>query len=267
MNIEAFLNPITELITSVGGKIIFSILVLIIGKIVISTLLKVLSKGKILNKVDGEVKTFFLSFANVGLYVLLAIMIISILGVPMASVITVLASAGVTVGLALQGALSNLAGGIMLMIFRPFKVGDYIDAAGESGTVKEITLFYSSLLTVDNKRITIPNGTLMNANVTNYSTEALRRVDLSFSVAKSENPAKIQEIILKTVALNNKILDAPDAPFARLCGGTNESMEFAVRVWVNSEDYWDVFFNLTQSITEALGTAGVQAPALRIIDK
>ncbi len=267
MDIQTFLNPITELITSVGGKIVFAILVLIIGRIIIGSLLKFLAKGKILNKVDGEVKTFFLSFANIGLYVLLIIMIISILGVPMASVITVLASAGVAVGLALQGALSNLAGGIMLMIFRPFKVGDYIDAAGESGTVKEITLFYSSLLTVDNKHITIPNGTLMNANVTNYSTEALRRVDLSFSVAKSEKPANIQDIILRTVALNDKVLDAPDTPFARLCGSTNESMEFAVRVWVNSEDYWDVFFNLTQNITEALADAGVQAPAMRVIGK
>lgn len=267
MNIEAFLNPITELLTTVGGKIIFAILVLIIGKIVIGTILKILTKSKVLDKVEGEVKTFFLSFARMGLYILLFVMIISILGVPMASVITVLASAGVAVGLALQGALSNLAGGIMLMVFRPFKVGDYIDAAGESGTVKEITLFYSTLMTVDNKRITIPNGTLMNANVTNYSTEPTRRVDLSFSVARSENPANIQDIILKTIALNDKVLDTPDAPFARLCGGTNESMEFAVRVWVNSADYWDVYFNLTQGITEALGAAGVQAPAMSIIHK
>lgn len=267
MNIEAFLTPVTELITSVGGKIIFALLVLIFGKIVVGSLVNILNRSKLLDKLDGEVKTFFISFAKIGLYVLLFVMIISILGVPMASVITVLASAGVAVGLALQGALSNLAGGIMLMAFRPFKVGDYIDAAGESGTVQAITLFYSTLITVDNKRITIPNGTLMNANVTNYSTEALRRVDLSFSVAKSEQPANISEIILKTIALNDKVLDAPDKPFARLCGGTNESMEFAVRVWVNSEDYWDVYFNLTQSITEALGAAGVEAPAMRIIGK
>lgn len=122
----------------------------------------------------------------------------------MASVVAVLASAGVAVGLALQGALSNLAGGIMLMIFKPFRLGDYVSAAGVEGVVKEVTLFYTVLLTVDNKRITVPNGSLMNANVTDFSSEEFRRVDLSFSCAKSEVPSKIQDIMMAVMTRSHR---------------------------------------------------------------
>ncbi|MGN0986682.1 MAG: mechanosensitive ion channel family protein, partial [Otoolea sp.] len=144
-----------------------------------------------------------------GLYVLLVISIISILGVPMASVIAVLASAGVAVGLALQGALSNLAGGIMLMILKPFKLGDYVSASGVEGVVKELTLFYTVFMTVDNKKITVPNGSLMNANITNFSSEALRRVDLTFSCAKSEAPSKVQDIMITVMKANPQVLSDP----------------------------------------------------------
>ena len=183
----------------------------------------------------------------------------------MAQVIAVLASAGVAIGLALQGALSNLAGGILLMVIRPFNVGDYVDAAGASGVVQSINLFYTVLLTVDNKRITVPNGNLMNANVVDYSAEALRRVDLEFSCAKSEKPSEIQQILLDTVAKSTLALHDP-APFARICGGTNEAMLFTVRVWCKSEDYWDLFFELNQTIVEAFAEKGVQAPALRVVN-
>ncbi|MBR5534823.1 MAG: mechanosensitive ion channel [Ruminiclostridium sp.] len=261
---EAFSSSLMEMATAVGGKIVLALVVLIIGSAVIKKAVKLVAKSKSLDKVEGTVRSFLVSFVKIGLYVILVISIIAILGVPMASVVAVLASAGVAVGLALQGALSNLAGGIMLMIFRPFRQGDYIEAAGVDGVVQEVTLFYSVLLSLDNKRITVPNGSLMNANVVNYSTEALRRVDLTFGCAKSEAPAEIQDLIMGVLKANGKVLADP-APFARLSGGTNEAMEFTVRVWCKSEDYWDVYFDLTQSITEAMGAKGVQAPAVRVI--
>ena len=261
---DAIISSLANLTTSVGSKIVFAILVAIIGKIAINAVLKFLNKSKIFDKAEGAVKTFTLSFAKIGLYVLLVISIIGILGVPMASIVAALASAGVAVGLALQGALSNLAGGIMLMIFKPFKLGDYVDASGVSGVVKEITLFYTVILTLDNKRITVPNGNLMNTNVVDYSSEEFRRVDLEFSCAKSENPAKVQEIMVKVMEDNAMVLDAPDKPFARVSGGTNEAMNFIVRAWCKNGDYWTVYFGLTQGIIEALGAAGVQAPAVRI---
>ena len=162
-------TTLISMATAVGGKIILALLVLIIGNILIKSILKMLAKNKIFEKAEGTVRTFMLSFVKIGLYIVLVISIIGIMGVPMASVVAVLASAGVAVGLALQGALSNLAGGIMLMIFKPFRLGDYVSAAGVEGVVKEVTLFYTVLLTVDNKRITVPNGSLMNANVTDFS--------------------------------------------------------------------------------------------------
>lgn len=260
---EAFLSSLTAMATAAGGKIILALLVLIIGKILIKSILKMLGKSKLLEKAEGTVRTFTLSFVKIGLYVILVISIIGIMGVPMASVVTVLASAGVAVGLALQGALSNLAGGIMLMIFKPFKLGDYVSAAGVEGVVKEVTLFYTVILTLDNKRITVPNGSLMNTNVTDFSSEELRRVDLTFACAKSEAPAKIQDIMITTMKANPQVLSDPE-PFARISGGSNEAMEFTVRAWCKSEDYWDVYFDLTQKITEAMAENSVQAPAVRI---
>ena len=261
---EAFISSLMELATAVGGKIILALVVLIVGSAFIKKVVKLVAKSKGLKKVEGTVQTFVVSFVRIGLYVILVISIIGILGVPMASVVAVLASAGVAVGLALQGALSNLAGGIMLMIFRPFRQGDYIEAAGVDGVVQEVTLFYTVLLSLDNKRITVPNGSLMNANVVNYSAEELRRVDLTFACAKSEAPAQIQALMMEAMKANEKVLSAPE-PFARLSGGTNEAMEFTVRAWCKGEDYWDVYFDLTQTITEAMGAKGVQAPAVRVV--
>lgn len=262
---DAFISSLANLATSVGSKIIFAIIVLIVGKIIINAILKLINKSRFLDKMDGAVKTFAISFVKIALQLLLIISIIGILGVPMASIVAALASAGVAIGLALQGALSNLAGGIMLMVFKPFQLGDFVDAAGVSGVVKEITMFYTVVLTLDNKRITIPNGNLMNSNIADYSTEEFRRVDLEFSCAKSENPANVQNIMIKVMEENPKVLTTPDKPFARVSGGTNEAMNFTVRAWCTNGDYWDVYFDLTQSIIEALGDAGVQAPAVRVM--
>lgn len=260
---QAIITNLAAMATAAGGKIILALLVLIIGNILIKSVLKFLGKSKMMDKIEGTLRTFILSFLKAGLYAILAISIIGIMGVPMASVVAVLASAGVAIGLALQGALSNLAGGIMLMIFKPFHQGDYVSAAGVEGVVKEVTLFYTVILTLDNKRITVPNGSLMNANITDYSAEELRRVDLQFACAKSEAPAKIQDMMIAAMKANPKVLSDPE-PFARISGGTNEAMEFTVRAWCKSDDYWDVYFDLTQKITESMAENGVKAPAVRI---
>ena len=266
-------NTITMTLASIGAmlvpiisKIIFALIVYLVGKWLIGRVMVMLEKSKKLSEQDGAVQTFTKSATKLGLYALLFVSIIGILGVETSSIVAAVASCGVAVGLALQGALSNLAGGIMLLIFKPFKLGDYVDAAGVSGTVTELTLFYTVITTVDNKRITVPNGSLMNSNVVDYSVEELRRVDLAFSCAKGESPARIQEIMLGVMAKHEKVLQEGDkAPFARLSGGTNDAMNFTARAWCANEDYWDVFFDLTQSITEALGAAGVQAPAFRVV--
>ena len=263
---EKFMDKIRDMLGGTAGNIVGALLVLIVGFFVIKAVMKALRKLKSFEKLDQTTTRFILNFIKWLLYVLLIIAVIGMLGVPMAEVIAVLASAGVAVGLALQGALSNLAGGILLMVIRPFNVGDYVDAAGASGVVQSINLFYTVLLTVDNKRITVPNGNLMNANVVDYSAEALRRVDLEFSCAKSEKPAEIQQCILDAVAKSKYALQDP-APFANISGGTNEAMEFTVRVWCETANYWDLYFELNQIIVEACAAKGVQAPAMRILNE
>ena len=258
------MDKIKEMLAGAGGNIVLAIVISVVGFYLIKYLMKLVEKVKGFEKLDPTVTRFLKNFIKWLMYVMLVIAVISVLGVPMAQVIAVLASAGVAIGLALQGALSNLAGGILLMIIRPFNVGDYVDAAGASGVVHSINLFYTVLVTVDNKRITVPNGNLMNANVVDYSAESLRRVDLEFSCAKSEKPAEIQQLILDTVSANALALQDP-APFARISGGTNEAMTFTVRAWCKTEDYWDLYFDLNQSIVEAFAAKGVQAPALRVV--
>ena len=260
------MEALTNLCTTVVGKVLLAIVVWFVGKFIVNKLLGLVGKIKVLDKIEPNTRTFVLSALKWLLYVILVVSIVAILGVPMASVITVLGTAGAAIALSLQGSLSNLAGGIMLVIFRPFKVGDFVEASGVTGTVKEITLFYTVLNTVDNCRINVPNGALMNANIVDYSAETTRRVDLSFASAKSEDPKKIQSLMLDVMEQNEKVLKDP-APFARISGGTNEAMQFTARAWCKTEDYWDVYFDLTQAITEKLGENGVQAPAVRVISE
>ena len=260
------MEALTNLCTTVVGKVLLAIVVWFVGKFIVNKILGLVGKIKVLDKIEPNTRTFVLSALKWLLYVILVVSIVAILGVPMASVITVLGTAGAAIALSLQGSLSNLAGGIMLVIFRPFKVGDFVEASGVTGTVKEITLFYTVLNTVDNCRINVPNGALMNANIVDYSAETTRRVDLSFASAKSEDPKKIQSLMLDVMEQNEKVLKDP-APFARISGGTNEAMQFTVRAWCKTEDYWDVYFDLTQAITEKLGENGVQAPAVRVISE
>ena len=258
------MSTFAEFCTSIVGKVLLALVVWFVGKFAIKKILGLMDKIKGLDKIEPNTRTFINSAVKWLLYVILIVSIVSILGVPMASVITVLGTAGAAVALSLQGSLANLAGGIMMVIFKPFKVGDFVEAAGVSGVVKEITLFYTVLNTPDNCRIHVPNGSLMNANIIDYSAEDTRRVDLTFACAKSESPAAIQKLILEAMRANEKV-HADPAPFARLSGGTNEAMQFTARAWCKSADYWDVYFDLTQAVTEKLGENGVQAPAVRVI--
>ncbi len=260
MNWDLLLDKLVD----AGTSLLLAIIVFFVGRILVRLILKASRKGRLINKLDKTARSFALSFIKILLYANLIIVVIAILGIPMASVITVLASAGVAVGLALQGSLSNLAGGIMLMIFRPFQVGDLVNAAGVTGTVQEINLFYTVFVTGDNTRVTVPNGSMMNANILDYSSEELRRVDITFTCGRSESPTQIQELMLRVIGQNPMVLSAPEEPFARLSGASNEALEFTVRVWCKNDDYYTVFFNLTQSISEAMAEAGVRGPALRV---
>ena len=257
---ENFLNKALEIGVSAGSKLILALLIWIIGSIVVKKVAGMIMGLKPMQNLDPTVRSFLGNFVKIVLYIVLILSIISVLGVPMASVVAVLASCGLAIGMALQGSLANLAGGIMLMIFRPFRVGDYIVAAGDEGVVQDVSLFYTVVNSLDNKKITIPNGSLMNSNIKNYSAEDLRRVDLTFNLTGSRDITEVQNIILGEMNKNDKVLQNP-APFASPLEGIPGGLAYTARAWTNSENYWDVYFDLMKAIPTALGEAGVAGPA------
>ena len=259
-NMQVLLEKLIDFAASGGIRIILALLIYIIGKFCINKLISIIDKIQTKSPMDETAKTYIRNIVKAVLYVVLVVAIIGELGVPMASVITVLASAGVAVGMALQGSLGNLAGGIMLMIFRPFSVGDYIIAGGEEGVVKKISTFYTVLNTVDNKTVSIPNGALMNSNISNCSSEELRRVDLTFNIAGSEPIKKVQATIMKVVVATDKAMADP-APDVQPVAGIPGGLEYTVRVWCKSSEYWDVYFELMREIPTALGNAEIAGPS------
>ena len=259
-NMDVLMGKLIDFCTSAGVKILLALLIYIVGKIIINKLLKLIDKIQAKSQMEPTARSYIRNIIKAVLYVILVVAMIGELGGPMAPVITVIASAGVAVGMALQGSLSNLAGGIMLMVFRPFSVGDYIIAGGEEGVVKSISTFYTVLNTVDNKAVSIPNGALMNSNISNCSSEDLRRVDLTFNIAGSEPIKKVQATIMKVIVATEKAMADP-APDVQPLAGIPGGLTYTVRVWCNSADYWDVYFELMREIPTALGSAEIPGPS------
>ncbi len=259
MTFEQFLNKILSWATDFGMKLLAALVVLIVGRIVIKWVKKLMTKSKFAERNDKTVTTVLSHFVSAALYVLLVVIIIGILGVPTASVITVIASAGVAIGLALQGALSNIAGGIMILILRPFRVGDFVDMSGNSGTVTDIGIFYTTLTTGDNKVITIPNGTVMGDEIINYSVKDTRRVDLVFSVAYGTDVDRVKAILLDEASKHELVLTDP-APFARLTKQNDSSLDFTLRVWTKAGDYWTVNFDLLERLNNRIEKEGIEVP-------
>ena len=253
---ENFLNWLVGVAQNVGLKLLAAILVWIVGSLIIKGILKIFPNGKKFAKMDPTVKSFLNSFVNIGLWVILIVCIVAILGVPMASVIAAIASCGVAIGLAMQGSLSNLAGGIMLLLFRPFSVGEFIETSGVSGTVSEIGIFYTMLITVDNKHVTIPNGTMMNNTVVNYSREELRRVDMDFGITYESDSEKACEIAKRIASAHTDVKTDMDV-FARVTSLGDSAVIVTVRVWAEAGNYWGVKFDLTTEIRKALEKEGV----------
>jgi len=259
MDWKALLDFIIQFATSWGIKLLAAIIVLLIGIKIIRSVTKWLRKSPKFDKLDSGLRSFLASFANILMYVVLVITVAGIVGIPATSFITILASCGVAVGLALQGSLSNFAGGLMILFFKPFKVGDYIEASGESGTVTEISVVYTVLTTPDNKRITLPNGALTNAPIKNYSAENLRRVDLTFGASYKCNVDQVKDVITKTIVAHPLVLKNPE-PFVRLSACADSSLTYTVRVWCNNADYWTVNFDLTESVKAAFDQNGIEIP-------
>lgn len=242
-------------------QVIVAILVLLIGSRIIKFLLKLIKKSLDRSKVETGVVTFLCSLVKYSLYFILAMIILAQFGVTTSSVVAVLGSAGLTLGLALQGSLSNFAGGVLILLLKPFVVGDYIidGATGQEGTVSSITIFYTKLLTFDNRMILIPNGTLSNSSITNVSHMEKRRIDLVIGVSYEADLAKTKQVLTEVVQKEpNRLADEPvDIYVSELA---DSSVQMGVRIWVKTEDYWPTKWKLTEDIKNALDANDISIP-------
>ena len=257
--IKSFLEGLGQFIADSGIKLFCSFILLALCWHLIGILLKIIRKDHHFAKVDPGAQGFLLSSVSIILKVILVLTIVAYLGVPMSNIVAVVGSCGLAIGLALQGSLSNFAGGIMLLTFHPFRVGDYIEADGKEGTVKEINLLSSRLTTPDNKNVIIPNATLMDSVITNYSSESTRRVDLEFSVAYGTDTERVKKVLMLLAQKHELVLDDP-APVARMSRQDASALVFTLRVWCNRTDYWTVRYDLLEQTKEAFEKLEIQIP-------
>ena len=256
---QQFLDKLIDLVTAAGLKLLYAIIILVVGLKLSSFLVKRFDKSPAYAKLDPSVKSFLKSGAKVLLYILVFLTAAYVIGIPMTSFMTILASCGLAVGLALQGSLSNLAGGLMILLFKPFKVGDFIEANGEQGTVEAITIFYTILHSPENRVVTIPNGTITSGDVVNYWTLDKARLDIPFCTAYADDIDKTREVVLAVAAARENVLADP-APQVLLDKMNESSLDFILRVWVEGKDYWDARFGLAEEVKKALDANGITIP-------
>lgn len=248
-----------DFIMDYGPKLIGAIIVLIIGLWVIKLITRGTDRLLVKSNVDDSLRPFMKSLVGTLLKAMLVISIMGMVGIEMTSFIAILGAAGLAVGMALSGTLQNFAGGVMILIFKPFKVGDYIDAQGYAGVVKEIQIFVTILTTPDNKTIIIPNGGLSNGSVVNYSTQDTRRVDWTVGVSYGSDIEHVRKAINGLIKADERIMKDP-APLVRVSELADSSVNFTVRGWVNPADYWDVFFDMNENIYTTFSKEGIGIP-------
>ncbi len=240
-------------------KVVLAIVTLLVGLWVIKMIGKAVQKALERSQVELTLRRFLGSFISGMLKILLVISVISMLGVQMTSFIAILGAAGLAVGLALQGSLANFAGGVLVLLFRPYKVGDVIEAQGYIGSVHSIQIFNTVLKTFDNKTIIIPNGDISNSSIVNYSTEPKRRVDMTFGIGYDDDIDKAKEIIEKLIEKDERILKDPPA-MVRVSELGDSSVNFVVRVWCEAPNYWDIYFDMHENVKKAFDANGISIP-------
>lgn len=255
-----FLNSIIPYITNFGVKLLGAVIVLIVGIKISKWISRRIERSNGMNRFDAGVKKFTANAVKIAFYAVTIISAAGIIGIPSASFIAVLGSAGVAIGLALQGSLSNIASGILILVNKPFRAGDFIEAGDISGTVKEIGFFSTTIVTPDNKVISYPNGTLSSACITNYSAMQNRRVDLTFSAGYDSDIDRVKEILLKAAYDNPLVISEPAPPFAAMSEQGASALDFVLRVWCKSDDYWAVRFGLNEAVKRAFDENGIEIP-------
>ena len=259
MSLEKFLGKIVNWATTDGIKLIIGIFLLWIGWKLAKKIVNILNKALERRNVDVTIRSFLDTFLEVILKGLVVLVVLEYVGIKTTGVAALVASAGVAIGLALQGSLSNFAGGLVILLIRPFNVGDYVEGAGHNGVIEKIGMFYTHMVSVDNKLILVPNGTLANGSIVNYSAKELRRVDLNFGVGYEQDILKVKRVLSNIVEAHDLILKTPE-PFIALSNHGDSAINFVVRVWVNNSDYWKVHFDLLESVKVAFDNEDISIP-------
>lgn len=258
-------NNIVSYGTELGRNLFAAIIVYFVGRFIVKKVTKIVRKIMQKRNIEPSLYTFVDSFVTIVLYFILVIAVISILGIETSSFVALFASAGVAIGMAMSGTLQNFAGGVMILVFRPYKVGDYIVAQGYEGVVKEILIFNTVLATADNQTIIIPNGGLSTGIIKNVSKEMYRRVDILVGVAYGTKPEQVREVISAIINADKRILaDDSHKPNIPMTEMSASSIDFSVRVWVAAGDFWNVKFDLTEAIYKELDRAGIEIPFQQI---
>jgi len=257
--LERYATMMGDLAVQFGTKLNVAIIVLIIGLWIIKRILKLFDLAMDKKKVEITLHQFMLSIVSILLKAILVIIFASMVGVETTSLIAVLGAAGLAVGLALQGSLSNFAGGILILFFKPFKAGDVIDAQGYVGVVQEIQIFNTILLTLDNQRVIIPNGLLSNGCVKNLFVEPTRRVDLTFGISYGDDIKKAKEVLQSVVDADERILKTPGVDIF-VSAHADSSINILVRPWTNSENYWPVYFGVMEEVKLAFDRENITIP-------
>ncbi len=255
LNFEA----LSELVISYGAKVIQAIIVFFIGRFLIKKVIIMTEKMLERENVDKSLHKFLLSLIKVGLQVLLIVTIATMLGAKMASFVAIIGSAGLAIGLALQGSLSNFAGGVLILVLKPFKVGDYIETSSHSGTVDEIQLFYTILKTIDNKNVVIPNSTVSNNSIVNYTANSTRRIDFKFGVGYDDDIFKVKEVLNRIADEHPLILKDPEHQVV-LSEHGDSSVNFVVKAWCNAEDYWTIYYEVMEKVKVEFDKQGINIP-------
>jgi small conductance mechanosensitive channel len=258
-NLSNAIDYLTEFAMTYGLRLLGAIVVLIIGWKIIGAIKRSLNRTMEKREMKASLKSFLSSVLIILLRVMLIISVLSMLGVAMTSFIAILGAFGLAIGIALSGTLQNFAGGVMILLFKPFKVGDFIDAQGYMGTVREIQIVNTILKTPDNKTVIIPNGGLATGTMVNFSTEPLRRVDWTFGIAYGDDADKAKEVITDLIKADKRVLADPE-PFVAIKELGDSSVNFTARAWVNASDYWGLFFDMNQQVYQTFPQKGLNIP-------
>jgi small conductance mechanosensitive channel len=259
MDISHLFAKVYELLTFYGLKVLAALVILIVGRWVALGVAKIIKRVMIKSKVDDTLVSFVRNLSYIGLLAFVIIAALNQLGIQTASFIAVLGAAGLAIGLALQGSLGNFAAGVLMIIFKPFKVGEYIEGAGTAGTVEKIEIFTTQLKTPDNKTVIVPNAKMTGDNITNYTVKGTRRVDFVFGIGYDDDIDKARSLIKAIIDQDERVLGEPE-PMIAVSALADSSVNLTVRAWTTANDYWSFYFDTTEKVKKKFDAEGVNIP-------